>query len=77
LRSVVGSNGIVWQVRARDQLGPDNLIAPPLRYGEPPASTTVETGPLPLVAGEQYGIQVWVVDLNGQVIGAGEGTFQR
>jgi hypothetical protein len=55
---VVGSNGIMWQVRAHDQLGPDNLIAPPLRYGEPPASTTVETGPLPLVSGSRRGSDV-------------------
>jgi hypothetical protein len=74
---ISGVNGIMWQLRARDQMGPDNLIAPALRYGEPPASTTVEAGPLPLVTGEQYGIQAWVVDLNGQAIGAGEASFQR
>ena len=77
LLRVSGPSGIVWQVRAADQFGPDNLIEPPLRYGVQPAQTTVEAGPLPLVAGGQYAIRVWIVDLSSMVIGAGEGTFQR
>jgi hypothetical protein len=77
LLRVNGPGGIGWQVRAADQFGPDNLIEPTLRYGEQPAGTKVEAGPLALVTGGQYGIQVWIVDLNGLVIGAGEGNFQR
>jgi hypothetical protein len=77
LLRVSGPSGIVWQVRAADQFGPDNLIEPTLRYGVQPAGTKVEMGPLPLVTGDQYAIQVWIVDLNSMVIGAGEGTFER
>lgn len=77
LLRVSGSAGIVWQVRASDQFGPDNLIEPTLRYGVQPAGTTVEAGPVPLVTGGQSTIQVWIVDLNAMTIGAGEGSFQR
>jgi len=35
------------------------IVRPPLRYGDAPAGTITETGPLPLVVGHRYFVVVW------------------
>jgi hypothetical protein len=77
LLRVTGPDGIEWQVRGVDQLGYDNTLTSPIVYGVLPADASSEAGPRPLVTGGQYGLQAWIVDLNTQVIGAGEGGFTR
>ncbi|MDQ3136961.1 MAG: hypothetical protein M3Q93_05175 [Gemmatimonadota bacterium] len=65
-----------WMIQAEGQLGPDNLLQAPLRYGELPSGAISRQGPQPLVAGGHYVVQGWVYDLEGRPIGAGTTAFR-
>jgi len=66
----------MWMIKTGDQFGPDNLLQMTVQYGKLPSGATVVQGPQPLVAGTQYVVQGWVLDLNGQPIGAGTTAFR-
>ena len=68
--------GAAWMIQTADQLGPDNLLQPTIQYGKLPSGATALQGPQPLIAGTQYVVQGWVLDLQGQPIGAGTTAFR-
>jgi hypothetical protein len=68
--------GGAWMIKTSDQLGPDNLLTPAIRYGEPPQNASTLQPPQPLEAGVLYVVQGWVYDLNGQPIAAGTTPFR-